>query len=379
MAATEPTPRTLLKRCLGFLGSLGGLLAHAPAVAVDIPPDRAEALYHVYDGGGVQATGPALLVRKSLTDRISATGSYYIDAVSNASIDVVTTASPFKETRTEVGLGLDWAVRDAMVTLAMSRSSEPDYTASSVGLDIAQDVFGGMTTITLGFSRGSDEVLKSTDSAFAEKALHWNYRVGVTQILSPRWLMGANLEAVADEGYLASPYRAARVFGATVPERLPGTRTGRAIKLRTQGAVGETGSVRGEFRYYWDTWGLKASTVELGGARRWSGAEQGWLHGWLFDGAVRLHTQNSALFYADNATVETTYLTRNRQLSAFRSVGVGAKASRTLAARWGDAAWQLTAGYEFKRFDFSDFTDVRTGSAYAHDAHVLHLHLSAAY
>ena len=42
MAATEPTPRTLLKRCLGFLGSLGGLLAHAPA-GFHVEPVYAEA------------------------------------------------------------------------------------------------------------------------------------------------------------------------------------------------------------------------------------------------------------------------------------------------------------------------------------------------
>ena len=54
---------------------------------------------HLYRGGGVTADGPALLVRKSIADKVSLSGSYYVDAVSNASIDVVTTASPFKETR----------------------------------------------------------------------------------------------------------------------------------------------------------------------------------------------------------------------------------------------------------------------------------------
>jgi Protein of unknown function (DUF3570) len=293
---------------------------------------------------------------------------------------VVSTASPFRETRREVGLGVDWAVRDALITASMSRSSEPDYTASSVGLDIAQDVFGGMTTVSLGFSRGSDEVLKSTDSSFGERARHWQLRTGITQILSPRWLASVNLEAVSDAGYLGSPYRAARVFGATVPERLPGTRSSRAVKLRALGAVGETGSVRGEVRYFWDTWGLKATTVELGGARRWgAGPADGWGQGWVLDAALRVHRQNSALFYSDNATQETTYITRNRQLSAFGSTGVALKATRTLISRWGQADWQFTGAYEFKRFDFSDFTDLRTGGAYAHNAHVFQIHLSANY
>lgn len=376
MAATEIRPNVWLRRALAWLG---GLLAAAPAAAVDVPADRAETMFHLYDGGGVTASGPAVLVRKKFADRVSASASYYVDAVSNASIDVVTTASPFKETRNEVGLGLDWAVRDALLTASYSRSDEPDYTATSVGLDVSQDMFGNMTTVNLGFSRGSDDVLKATDGAFADVARHWQYRVGVTQILTSRWLMSANLEAVADEGMLGSPYRAARVFGAAVPERLPRTRSSRAVKLRALGAVGDRSSVRGELRYYWDTWGLKATTAEFGGARRLDGDPATWRGGWLVDAALRLHRQNSALFYADNADAETTYITRNRQLSAFTSTGLFVRGQRALSLDWGGADWQFAASYEFKRFSFSDFTDLRTGGAYAHNAHVLQFVLSANY
>ena len=42
-----------------------------------------------YTSGGVTASGPAVLIRKSLLDRVSLTGSYFVDMVSNASIDVI--------------------------------------------------------------------------------------------------------------------------------------------------------------------------------------------------------------------------------------------------------------------------------------------------
>ena len=45
--------------------------------------------------------------------------------------------------------------------------------------------------------------------------------------------MCVNFEAISDDGYLGSPYRAARVFGAKVPERKPRSCTGRAAKLRS--------------------------------------------------------------------------------------------------------------------------------------------------
>ena len=94
MAVTE-----LLRRCGRILrGVLGSLLAGTAAThAATLPEDKAEAMFHSYDGGGVKANGPAFLVRKSLADRVSISGQYYVDAVSNASIDVVTQASPFKE------------------------------------------------------------------------------------------------------------------------------------------------------------------------------------------------------------------------------------------------------------------------------------------
>jgi hypothetical protein len=359
---------------LRLLKLFGSLLAATPAVAATLPEDRAEAMFHVYDGGGVKADGPALLVRKSIADKVSLAGSYYVDAVSNASIDVVTTASPFKEKRTAFDLGLDYVYRDASINLSTTSSNEPDYTARSANLDIAQEVFGGMTTVSIGFTRAWDKVGRK-DIGFFDKATHWQYRVGVTQILSPTWLMSANLEAVADDGYLGSPYRVARVFGATVPERNPRTRSSRALKLR---AVGDTGSivarssVRAEYRYFWDTWDIRAHTVEVG-ASRYIGER------WLADAYVRSYTQNSALFYSDNASSETTYLTRNRQLSAFNSVGLGLKASYTLNGLPARYDVKLTGAYELKQFKFKDFTDTRNGQLYSHNASVVQVYLSANY
>lgn len=364
MAAIERAVSAVWTLAARIAGIAAGLFAAAPATAVDIPADRADALFHVYDGGGMRAVGPALLIRKRLADRVSATASYYVDAISNASIDVITTASPFKETRKEVGLGLDLAVRDSMLTVGLTSSREPDYTADTVSLDVAQEVFGGQATVNVGFSRGSDKVGKSSEPLFDEIARHWQYRLGVTQILSPRWLASVNLEAVSDEGFLGSPYRAARVFGAYVPERMPRTRSSRALKLRTIASVGDRGSLRAEYRYFWDTWDITAHTVEVGGSRYFRNRS------WLADAYLRVYAQSAALFYSDNASTETTYLTRNRQLSAFNSSSVGARLSYTVAGVPQRYDLKVVGAYEFKHFDFGGFTDLRNGQPYAHNAHV---------
>lgn len=355
---------------------VGGLVASASAAhAATLPEDHAEALFHSYDGGGVKANGPALLVRKSLADKVSLSGQVYVDAVSNASIDVVTTASPFKETRTAWELGATTVVRDSTLALSLSKSTEPDYVANAFGFDVSNEVFGGLTTVSLGFTRAHDQVGKKGVAGFIDTATHWQYRTGVTQILTPRWLVSLNAEAIADSGYLGSPYRAARIFGAAVPERNPRTRSSRAVKLRSindTGAWWPGSAFRAEYRAYWDNWDIKSSTVELGGSK-YVGER------WLLDAMLRFYSQDKALFYSDNATRETLYLSRNRQLSTFDSTSFGATATYSWPARADGMAIKLIGSVERQQFRFKDFTDLRTGKPYAYDADVLQLTLSATF
>ena len=343
--------------------------------AATLPEDKAEALFHSYDGGGVKATGPALLVRKSLFDRVSLSAQYYVDAVSNASVDVVTTASPYKETRTAYDFGIDTVVHDSTLSLTVSRSTEPDYTADAFGFDVAHEVFGGMSTVSLGFTRGRDQVGQKGVVGWIDQASHWQYRAGLTQILSPRWLMSANVEIISDDGYLGSPYRAARVFGAAVPERNPRTRTSRAVKLRSitdTHALLARSSLRAEYRSYWDTWGIKAHTVEIGGAKYLG-------QSFLVDVSLRSYSQGKAIFYSDNAQAETLYVSRNRQLSSFTSTSLSAKLSYSWPGLPAGRDLKLTGAYELKQFRFSDFTDPRTNAPYAHNANVLQLYVSATF
>ena len=357
-----------LGRLLGSV--LGGLLVGHSARAVEVPEDTGEALYHSYNGGGVSANGPALLVHKQVGEQLSVSASYYVDAVSNASIDVVTTASPYREERREYGLGADYVVRDSKISLTTSSSREPDYVANSLGLDISQETFGGMTTVKMGFGRGNDQIGKTHAPEFAETATHWQYRVGLTQILTPHWLASINAEALADEGFLGSPYSVARVFGAYVPEHTPRTRSQRAIKLSLTGDLGARDALHLGYRYFWDTWDIKAQTAELGYSRYFG-------ERWLLDTSLRFYSQDKALFYSDNATADNTYVSRNRQLSTFSSTGLGTKLHYKLDPLSPKVALTLHAAYEFTSVKFSDFTDIRTGELYAYNANVLQFFLSA--
>jgi hypothetical protein len=348
-----------------LLGALGGLLATGQAHAAELPVDRADLLLHTFNGGGVNAWGPALLVRKNLFNKASLFATYYADIVSNASIDVVTTASPYNETRHEYGFGFDYAVRDSVITLATSRSTEPDYIASAFNIDVTTETFSGMTSVGLGYTYGSDDVGKAGEGFF-DQARHWRYRLGVTQILSPRWLANANFEVISDDGYLGSPYRVALVFGAGVPERLPRTRTSRTLQFRLVGEVAPAWSVRGEYRYFWDNWDIAAHTVGVGASHRFG-------EKWLVDAYARTYRQDGALFYSNNATSETQYVTRNRQLSTYNSWTAGTKVTYELMHAPGRYEVFLNGALEFWKTDYSDFTDLRTGSLYSYNATVAQL------
>lgn len=384
MAATDDragTRRRAWGRACGWLRRLAsGLLrgaaltapAVAPAVGAVLPDDQAEVMLHTYSGGGVTATGPALLVRRQFAGKVSLSGLYYVDAVSNASIDVVTTASPYRETRRAGELTLTSVIQDATVTLGLSASREPDYVARAVSLDLAQDVFGGMSTVNLGFTRGADDV-GARGRGFFDRAHHWQYRLGLSQVLSPRWTATLNGEVVSDDGFLGSPYRVARVFGAAVPERVPRTRTSRAVLLRANGSLDGGRTVRAEWRHGWDNWGIRSDTVEVGGTQRFGTA-------WLLDTQLRWYRQGKAVFYSDNAAVETLYVSRNRLLGTGDNLGLGSRLTYSLPKGWAGSLEPRISGFvELKRFAFADYTDLRTGQPYRHTAALVQLVLSGTY
>jgi hypothetical protein len=379
VAANSVLSRWLTAAC-GFVAAALGL-APSASRALTLPENRAEGMYHLYRGGGLTSQGPALLVRKSVSDRLSLSGSLYVDQVSNASIDVVTTASPYRERRNEYGVAADYLVRDALVSVGLARSDEPDYKTKSASIDVQQEIFGGMTNVSLGFSRAVDEVGRASDRVFFDRARHWQYRVGVTQILTPRWQASLNVEGISDTGYLGNAYRSARVFGAVVPERHPRTRSSRAIKV---GAVGRVGwfpqegqgeprdAARVDYRYFWDTWDIRAHNVEAGYSR-YLGTS------FLADGFVRYYKQSKALFYSDNAQADTLYLSRNRQLGTFDNLTVGGKLSYDWKNQPGVYDLKANVGLELLNVNYRDYTDVRTGDNYRLRAAVLSLYLTATY
>lgn len=368
-----PTARRRATRARRWL--LLAALGLVPAGAAVLPEDRADMMYHYYDGGGVTVQGPAMLVRKNVGDSVSLSGRYYLDTISSASIDVITTASPYKDEREEYGASIDYLRGNSLMSLSYTTSKENDYLADTYGINVSHDLFGGLTTVSLGYGQGHD-VVQRVDTASDDEIDRFQFRLGVTQILTRRLLMGFGYETVSEDGYLSNPYRSVRVLGASQFEVYPRTRDSRALAVRGVMGFGNglrplTHSVRAEYRYFNDTWDIDAHTASLA-LQRYFGER------WIGELRYRYYQQTAASFYNDNFPDRMTYMARDKELSTFHSHSIGIKATWMFVKR-PQFRGAIIGSYDFLAFEYDDFTDVRDGQPYSFNADVAQLSVSLWY
>ena len=301
------------------------LLLPPAAVAGVLPDDRADLMYHYYDGGGVTIDGPSVLVRKKFAEKYAVNASYYVDMVSSASIDVITTASPYKEERTQYGVGFEYLRGKVTYTASFSNSSENDYNADTASLAISQDMFGDLTTVSLYFTRGWDDVTRRGDASFADKVDRRIYGVDVSQIATRNLILGLSFETITEEGFLNNPYRQVRFVDpdsalgySYEAERYPRTRTGNALAIRGRWYLPYRAAIEGDYRFYTDTWDILGHTAEVS-------YTQPIFDEWTFDVHARFYTQNSAEFYSDLYPREDfqNFLARDKELASMTSTTLG--------------------------------------------------------
>ena len=290
------------------------------ALAGVLPDDRGDVLYHRYEGGGVLIDGPSVLVRKKAGKSLSFIGNYYVDYVSSASVDVLTTASPYDEERTQWSLGMDYLRGNTTMRLSYVSSVESDFDATTYAFSVSEDMFGDLTTITLSYAYGEDIVGRSDDPSFMRENTRQHYGVSVSQILTRNLIATLNFETITDEGFLNNPYRSVRYLDASSalgysfePELYPETRTSNAVGLRARYFLPYRAAVEGEYRFFTDTWDIIGHTVSLTYVHPWGP--------FTFEGKVRWHDQSGASFFRDifPRSEATNFRGRDKELSPLTS------------------------------------------------------------
>jgi len=354
-------------------------------VAGVLPDDRSDFLYHQYIGGGVEIDGPSILVRKSIGKNISVSGNYYVDMISSASIDVITTASPYTEERTQYSLSMDYLRGNTTMSAGFTSSTESDFDASTYNVAIAQDMFGDLTTLTLSYGYGDDTVRRSDDPNFFRDNIRQHYGLGITQILTRNLLSAVNVEVITDEGFLNNPYRSVRYVDDGSPlgysfeaELYPRTRTSNAVGFRAKYYLPYRAALEAQYRFFKDTWDINGHTASIAYTHPWKD--------FIFTAKYRWHDQTGAHFFRDvfARSEATNFRGRDKELSPLTSQTLKFSVAYEVFSNGMGFLDKGTVNFSFDHLmvDYSEFRDISTGAVFGNeplyhlDANIMQLFFS---
>jgi hypothetical protein len=213
-------------------------------------------------------------------------GSYLVDVVSAASVDIVSAASRrWSEIRQEGTLEGAYRPRTFGVSVNGAVSSEPDYQSLSGGGAITQDLFDKNATLLLGFNHAHDVAGRTGTpfSVFSRKLDTESFKAGLTLVLDRRTVASFVGDVIVENGDPSKPYRYVPLFapGTIVPlgasvdlvtslrvsarplEQLPLSRDRFAASFRLAHRFGSTSTLRVDERLYDDSWSLRASSTDV--------------------------------------------------------------------------------------------------------------------
>ncbi|HTJ83290.1 MAG TPA: hypothetical protein VL400_16340, partial [Polyangiaceae bacterium] len=211
-------------------------------------------------------------------------GSALVDVVSAASPDIVATASRrFDQARFAGTIGGDVKIDVVKVGAGGGLSYESDYVGRSVSAHVSADVLDKRLTPALAYSFGYDTIgISGTPfDEFSHSLFIHAIDASMSAVLSASTLLVGAGTFIYEDGDQSKPYRHIPLFSedvaATVPRgatpdlvgaaRLPEAPLEQLPDARSRGAVSvgiryrsDDFTIRGDERFYIDSWGLKAST-----------------------------------------------------------------------------------------------------------------------
>lgn len=159
------------------------------------------------------------------------------------------------------------------LTPQFAYSQESDYKSTGAALNYALSLFEKNTILTFGWAHTWDQVLDAQPVRQWQEKSGDDFLIGVSQLLGPKTVLGVNVTYGMADGYLNDPYKF--TFGVNDPqffvdapsggpEQRPDYRNKTVVRASiTQFITPVNASVEGAYRFYHDTYGLDAHTVEL--------------------------------------------------------------------------------------------------------------------
>ena len=364
----------LTRRAIVAVTVVSALMASAGRARADDRIDLSTTLFEEKrrgDEGGLTVIHPELDAGIELGEHVGLDIGYSADVVSGAtaavfSVDAVSTATPFADTRHQGRLGLAFHGRNSKLSFSGYGGAERDQT--SIGLTTSASIYlpGRNTQLAVAYSHDRDEVCDRDNGTLpilerrplsghdpCEKTgLFGNDLPGVTvwrdlridtsaatltQNLTPTLVAQFAVNGQVMRGFQANPYRRVRLRDREPQEHLPDLRSRLTMTaslkkyLRSLRAV-----LHFSGRGYGDNWGVGAGSAELAYSQ-YIGTSL------LWRARTSFYQQSAAGFFRDAYYYESegesaSYFTGDRELSRLRNITVGGKLSY-LATRRAEKVW----------------------------------------
>jgi hypothetical protein len=330
--------------------ALAALLLGAP-VRAEPEGDRATVVVRTagyVDDDDTAISTSIVSVRARAAGNVFVSTRYVADAVSSASVDVVTAATGrWTELRSEVLGGASYA--DGTTTLSADYvfSHENDWDSHTISAGGARDLFRHNLTLGAGASYVDNRVGRADDDNFSERMRVLGGSLRAVWVAGKLDIFQASYDLSRARGYQASPYRYAFVDDPSgVPiafaEVTPELRMRHALTLRWNHHLLRDAALRSHVRGYADDWGVRSITT---------GTELVVGHApYELAANVRLYAQRHAGFYQDVYDRPRRYMTADRELSAFQDIFLGVR------GRWIGETLAIDAALTGFIFRFPEFS-----------------------
>jgi hypothetical protein len=274
--------------------------------------------------------------------------------------------SSYSDQRVAFSAGWEFPLTRALRTTVGGKFSyEDDFDSVTLNAGVAKDFNEKNTTLSASvfdeFDRispiGGTPVARSDYASF-DKGGNVTKNgagavLGVTQIVTRRWIAELNLAVDRFKGYLNDPYKIVSVLGAGGNtsgyeyENRPDQRVRKSIYLENR-VGGDRWSTALSVRYMTDDWQVHSSTSMLN-AHLWFTS-----HARYIEPSVRWYHQSAAGFYtpylnAATASVSPGFASSDTRLSNFHALTYGFKYAQEFFGRPDKAASELSIRLEYYR------------------------------
>ena len=226
--------------------------------------------------------------------------------------------STFDDERYAGNVEVTKRINNHAVSGLLSYSTESDYDSLGLAVRDAVDFNQKNTTLLFGGAYTHDRVDPANGTPSGDKDLV-DVMAGLTQVLDPRTLFTVNLTLGLADGLLSDPYKVVELNGDLVAESRPETKD-KQIVMATLAHYfpSVAGSAEGSYRFYNDSFGIQAHTVQLAWYQKLG-------PNWIVRPLVRYYDQGAADFYGVRFSGSPDHYSSDYRVSALTALGYGLK------------------------------------------------------